>query len=122
MRNLLYSLTLATLLLFANSCISDKGEIAAPIDGCDTTYFTTQIKPIVQSGCALTGCHVIGGSGPGDFKTYAGMLPSLASGDFKTRINLNPLDPSFMPQTGALSASDLQKLNDWFDSGYVGCD
>ena len=109
-------------MVFTNSCLSDKGEIATPIDGCDTTYFSLQIKPIINATCAIAGCHVIGGAGPGDFKTYAGMLPSLNSGDYKLRINLPTSDPSFMPQTGALSAADLQKLNSWIDAGYVGCD
>lgn len=121
MKNLLViMILLATGLL--SGCLYDKGDIAEPINGCDTTYYHLTIKPIIDNNCASSGCHDPGGSGTGDYTSYAGIKPYLDNGSVQFRINLDPADPLHMPLGNVLSSSDKSKLDQWIADGYIGCD
>ncbi|MEO8147087.1 MAG: hypothetical protein ABI723_05580 [Bacteroidia bacterium] len=122
MKNLISLLIILCCFLFIASCLNDKGEIAQPNNGCDTTYYTLQIKPIIDNNCAISGCHITGGAGTGNFTTYSGIKPYLQSGSVNIRINLPANDPLYMPQGSTLDPVDLTKLNDWIASGFQGCD
>lgn len=107
--------TLALMALLAvPGCYYDVEEELYPT-GCVTTNVTyaQTIDPIIQSRCATPGCHVSGGSAPGDFATYAGVQASVSDGTFKAVV----IDSRSMPPTGALSACDLNKIQVWLNAG-----
>ncbi len=46
-------------------------EITQTIKVLSDIKFSTDIKTIVNKSCAITGCHVAGGTGPGNFAVFA---------------------------------------------------
>ncbi|MCY7363306.1 MAG: hypothetical protein LH629_14755 [Ignavibacteria bacterium] len=108
--------------LLITSCLYDKADLPTLNNGCDTTYYTLSIKPIINNNCAIAGCHVVGGTGTGNFTTFASLKPYLDNGSVQIRINLDPSDLLYMPLGNTLDSADLATLNNWIASGYAGCD
>jgi len=104
------------LALCFGGCYYDKEELLYP-GGCDpgsaTTpgYWTATIEPIIATRCA--NCHLPGGQGPGDLRTYAAVKATVDNGSFQQLV----LVARSMPQGGALSACEIQKLQAWVDAG-----
>lgn len=122
MKNSISFIMLLIIVMFHSSCLYDKGELAQPVSGCDTSFYRLEIKPVIDNNCATAGCHVPGGSGTGDFTTYASTKNRLPN-PIKTRINIADVNnPLHMPQGVILPADDLAKLNTWIDEGFPGCD
>lgn len=115
----------AILLLTVNSCKKDDNDIKPnpnpnppnnelPDCPTDTLTYDGQIRNIVQSNCAISGCHGDGTS-PGLFTTYEGMKPYLTSG----LIKLRAIDEKAMPPAPAkLSDDDYLKLRCWIEAGF----
>jgi hypothetical protein len=56
--------------LFLAGCYYDVASELYPDENCNTPAvvdYATQVKALIDSRCATSGCHVAGGSGPGDF-------------------------------------------------------
>ncbi len=122
MKNNSLASILIILAVSLSSCRYDKGELASPIDGCDTSFYRLEVKPIIDNNCATAGCHVSGGTGTADFTTYESTKTRLPN-PIKIRINITDInDPDHMPQGSLLLTTDLEKLNTWIDSGFPGCD
>jgi hypothetical protein len=104
----------ATAVLLTPGCYYDVEEELYP-PSCDTsvTTFSATIEPIIQARCATPGCHVPGGTGPGDFTSYSGMQPALQDGSFESQVLVNKV----MPPTGALSSCDLNQIQRWVNNG-----
>jgi hypothetical protein len=100
--------------LMMPGCYYDVEEELYP-PSCDTTVttFSGTINEIIQSRCATPGCHVPGGTGPGDFTTYSGLQPKLQDGSFESQVLVNKA----MPPTGTLSTCDLNKIQKWVNNG-----
>lgn len=102
-------------MVFINSCYYDNEEELYPNFVCDTSAatFMAVIDPIIKSNCALSGCHVPGGSGNGDYTNYAGIKAAVDNGKIQERaINLRNMPPS-----GPLSNCDILKLQTWINNG-----
>lgn len=106
--------------LFVLSCTKDVGKnpdlITKPAVGvCDSIKYAKDIQPIMIGNCATPGCHVAGGTGPGDFTTYAGVFSKVSNGTFKARV----IDgtPGFMPSSGRLPAAEIEKIQCWLGAG-----
>jgi hypothetical protein len=69
----------------------------------------------MQANCATSGCHVSGGTGPTDFTAYAGIKTDADNGTLKKRMIDG--NPSFMPTSGKLPDSTLNKVQCWLDNG-----
>lgn len=105
---------------FATStgCYYDVQSELYPDHYCDTsnTAYTIAIQPIMQSDCALPGCHVPGGTGTGDFTTYDGLLPQVSNGAVVASIQgTGGISP--MPPSGKLSDCDIRKIVLWVNAG-----
>lgn len=106
-------------LLFMNSCTKDVGPDPAllpKVFTCDSVKFGSTIKPIIDASCATPGCHVPGGSGPGDFTTFADISLKVQTGSFKSYV----IDgvPSIMPKGGPRLPDDqIEKIKCWLDAG-----
>jgi hypothetical protein len=71
--------------------------------------YSAQIQNIITTNCAVSGCHVTGGTGPGDFNIFTN-VQSRAS-DIKSRTQSGN-----MPKGGPmLSQSNLDLIACWVD-------
>lgn len=95
-------------------CTSDKEELLNA-SGNDCTginsSFSTKVFPIIQTNCAVSGCHEGGSTnGPGALTSFAQI--SNASTAIKAAVR-----SGLMPQGGSLSAGDIKIISCWVDSG-----
>ncbi len=116
---LLLSVTLATTVFVLQGCLNDQGNVPLPPETkCDSlnVSYNLHVKPLAETKCANSiGCHVSGGSGPGDFTTYVGL--SSVSQTVKTRIELPSTDVLHMPQGGILTQEELDIFLCWIEDG-----
>ena len=97
------------------SCYNDnEEELYGPVS-CDVSNVTysNQVIAIINSSCATTGCHVTGGTGPGNFMSYNDLKATIDNGTFENRV----LIQKTMPPSTPLSDCDLQILQTWLDEG-----
>lgn len=84
-----------------------------PPDPCDgvPASFATNVLPIIQSSCALSGCHITGSTnGPGQLTNYTEV--------FNARVAIrNAVNSGIMPKTGSLTASQKSSIICWIDKG-----
>ncbi len=131
MKYSLTSFSIITLTVFSLnwlSCTSDKTpdlDLNNACLGIDATY-TMEIKPIIDRGCALGGCHVNGGDGPGIYTAYENIVPFIEDGSFR-RTTLDQKDdpllgmPPKWSNNGApkeLTELELELITCWLENGY----
>lgn len=99
-------------------CAYDSEEVLYPANFCDTTSvgYAEDILPIVQDNCALSGCHVAGGSGTGNFTTYAALKAQVDNGRLLPSINQES-NAVAMPPDGRLSDCEITKITLWVQQG-----
>ncbi|MEQ8625312.1 MAG: hypothetical protein RJQ00_00225 [Vicingaceae bacterium] len=98
------------------SCYYDNEEELYPnAPECDTTVvtFSVDVQPIISASCAISGCHVAGGTGSGNFQTYSGIKSKVDVGSFMNRVIVQ----QNMPPNGDLSSCELEQLKIWIDEG-----
>lgn len=99
---------------YFSSCSKDEnGGGNATLD-CSTVSnkaFAAHVNPIIQSTCAVAGCHASGSTnGPGQLTNYTEI--------FSARTNIRSAVASgLMPQTGSLSTAQKNSILCWIDSG-----
>lgn len=102
------------------SCDNDKLEPIPEPEFCDTIVVSYQlnIKPIVDTYCAYSGCH--DGSAPGVYSSYEGMLGNLESGKITERsIQTRDMPPSYStPGFETLPEEEYNMLTCWIEKGY----
>lgn len=97
------------------SCYFDnEEELYGPVS-CDVSNVTysNDVVAIINSSCATTGCHVAGGSGPGDFTNYNELKAKVDNNTFQTRVLIDKT----MPPSAPLSDCELSILQTWVDNG-----
>ncbi|MCB0395936.1 MAG: hypothetical protein KDD36_04755 [Flavobacteriales bacterium] len=95
------------------SCTSDREEVPQ-IEVCDTlsSGYNANVKPIIQSNCAVSGCHQ-GSFQYGDFTKYSVVKSKVDQGTFRQKV----LITKEMPPSGTLNDIDLQILTCWVNKG-----
>jgi mono/diheme cytochrome c family protein len=93
----------------AAGCTTDVAGVKVGVKPSSISYETT-IKSIVTTNCAISGCHVTGGTGPGNFADLA-TLKSKAS-QIKTRTGNKS-----MPIGRTLTDEQIQQIACWVDAG-----
>ena len=101
-------------ILILSSCYYDKEDLLYP-DGinCSTVpaRFATDVNPIIQTRCAIAGCHAAGTSnGVGPLTSYD--LIKNAAVEIKVAV-----ETRFMPQGSSLSQLEIKTISCWVDSG-----
>jgi uncharacterized membrane protein len=106
------------LMVFFSGCYYDKDAILNPGTGgaainCTTTpaKFGADVNPIIQSKCAISGCHNASGAGGVILLNY-NQISAAAS-----RINVRAVVQKTMPSSGPLPKADLDKIQCWINSG-----
>ncbi|MEZ5018019.1 MAG: hypothetical protein R2800_13255 [Flavipsychrobacter sp.] len=102
--------SLCCLLLIA---CSKKETETKTTDVCRKTY-NGAIKTIVDTKCAISGCHVAGAT-TGDFTTYTGIKKKADEGRIQTHV----FELKIMPPASAtqLTEEEKQSIKCWLDNG-----
>lgn len=125
MKNLILALSVACMVAMYSCTYDNLNEpIVTPVEFCDTipATYDLNIRTIVETNCAYGYCH--NGSAPGDYTTYAGLLPNLESGAIEDRVIFQKDDPNVgMPPNYATGPQDLtpEELDIfmcWLEAGY----
>jgi hypothetical protein len=90
------------------SCTKDKFET----DPCSSVSYTETVRPLVETKCALTGCH-ISGFQPGDFTRYDVLKQKAEEG----KIQLMVFNLGNMPPVIKLTEEERSQLKCWIESG-----
>ncbi len=108
--------TLVLCLLFVSiltGCYYDnEDELYPNKSGCDTSNVTYSgiIKPLVDSRCAVPGCHVSGAQPP-NLSTYTGLVTNI------DRVKVRALELKTMPAAGPLSQCEIDQMWIWINAG-----
>ena len=103
------------LLIIIQSCYYDNEEELYPNASlCDTTNvdFTQVIQPIINTNCAISGCHVPG-TGRKDLSTYSGVKDIVDDGRLEKRVIVQ----GDMPPSGPLSRCEVSLIETWIKNG-----
>jgi hypothetical protein len=99
------------------------GNNSVPCDS-DSVYFSMQILPILQSNCAMTGCHDAGTASDGVVLTSyssvmnSGIVTPGDPGNSDLYEVLTETDPDkLMPPNGALPWAQIQLIQTWIQQG-----
>ena len=100
--------------LLLASCYYDvESELYAGCDNPIEVLYSVHVEPVINASCAISGCHIDGGSGTGNMETYDGVKAMVDAGTFQQRT----LEQRNMPPSGSLGTCDLLLLQDWIDQG-----
>ncbi len=110
------------------ACTSDKLPEPVQSGNCDETTikYSLEIKPIIDTYCAIPACHVSNSDAPGNFSNYESMEPWLnADGieryciDLKKDGNLG-MPPNWTTNAGPhdFTDEDFEKIKCWVELNY----
>lgn len=107
-------IVLAACVTALSGCYYDIEQDLYPNSFCDlaNVTWTTNIEPLVQSRCAIPGCHVPGETSP-DLTTYAGVKGSVDAGTFRDRVVV----VKDMPSGSSLTSCQIQQVELWLNAG-----
>lgn len=89
------------------ACTNDKTETSS----VENVTYEKDIKPLVKSKCAVSGCHVSGFQ-PGDFTCYETLKQKAADG----KLRLMVFELNNMPPVNKLTADEKALFESWLDN------
>jgi hypothetical protein len=103
------------LIVSLQSCYYDNEELLYGNDDCvvEGVSFANDIRPIINTTCAVSGCHVQGGSGNGVYDNYDNVKAKVDNGSLQQRILIDQDHP---PNT-TLSNCQLLFIEEWIKTG-----
>ncbi len=109
-----YSLYVLYILAFYfSSCTSKKLDL----DPCESVNikYAESISPLIQTRCALPGCHNGDSISVGDFNDYTEIKMRVDNGQFKLKVfDTRSMPPMTQP---TLTSEEFNKLKCWFEAG-----
>lgn len=105
--------TAAIFVLFTVSCYYDKEELLYTGSNCSgvDAKFSTTVSAIIQSRCAIPGCHDAASTNiGGPFTNFTQVKNKAAHIKFQVATGL-------MPQGSSLTAAERKSISCWVDSG-----
>ena len=110
MKYLFYLIALTAL----SSCYYDiESELYPNCNVPESVSYELDIQPIISGNCAISGCHVQGGTGPGDFSTYNPLKARVDNGTFEEEV----ISARTMPPSGSLGECNILIIQAWLDAG-----
>jgi uncharacterized membrane protein len=97
-----------------SACYYDNAAVLYPGSvNCSGTVpsFSTQVNPLVQSRCALGGCHATGATNTGGALTNFTQISSKALSVKTTVLN------GSMPKGSTLTSAEKKLISCWVDNG-----
>ncbi len=120
--------TYSTITFLTSSCTTDQLAEMPPLELCDTLQvsYNLQVKDIIDTNCAFSGCHVAGSSAPGNYSSYGSMSPFLSDREFKKFVIDLRNDPDLgmppnwetNPGPKDLTEEEFNILSCWVESEY----
>jgi hypothetical protein len=105
------------LCIFFQSCV-DHNLPEPEIDECVATIsFANDIKPIIDTSCALTGCHNGDNGADKNWTVFSNFQTKRAN--VKDRITRPVGTPGHMPAAGSITDEQIQTIVCWVDQGGV---
>lgn len=104
------------ILIGINSCTSDKTELLL----CDTVNadYSESVALIIQTRCALSGCHIGDSVSVGNFNNYSEIKERVDNGTFREKvIDSKTMPPSTKPP---LTTQEYTILKCWYEAGASG--
>lgn len=105
----------AVVALLGTGCYYDKEELLYPGgSNCQTAAnkFAANVMPIIQTKCAFSpSCHAVGSTNSGGPLTDFNLIKAKAN-NIKLQVQTG-----LMPQTGSLTAAELQSIVCWVEAG-----
>ena len=108
-------LLLSFSLLFLSGCYYDvEKELYPASPDCTTTGITysNTIMNIVNTNCAISGCH-IAGTGRSDLTKYSGVNAVASNGSMRQKVLIDKSMPPLKP----LSECEMLQIETWLKSG-----
>ncbi len=114
------------------SCVHDPlyvpavEEILVIEEDCDPSevYFVNDILPIINSNCAISGCHGGGSAQDGvELSTYSGILQIVDPGNaessemYEVITDTDPADIMPLPPNSPLTSEQIGLIRDWINQG-----
>ena len=104
---------ISSVFISASCSKSGSGGGGTSLD-CNTVTnkaFAADVKPIIQSSCAIGGCHdAVSTNGPGPLTNYSQVFNARTA--IRTAVSAGT-----MPKTGSLTSSQKNSILCWIDSG-----
>ena len=112
---LIYSACTVLSFVFILACSKDKdsggGTTTVNCASVTNKAFAADVNPIIQSSCAISGCHAAGSTnGPGALTNYTQI--STAAASIRSAVSSGR-----MPQGSTLSSAQKSSIICWIDSG-----
>ena len=108
------TLIIISFVFISSSCSKGGGGGGGTTLDCNTVAnkaFAANVNPIIQSSCAIGGCHdAISTNGPGPLTNYSQVFNA------RTTIR-SDVSTGIMPKTGSLTSSQKNSIICWIDSG-----
>ncbi|MAC94992.1 MAG: hypothetical protein CMC96_05790 [Flavobacteriales bacterium] len=101
--------------LFFFGCYYDNEEELYGGTPCNvvSVSFSKDIMPLIQTECAISGCHVQGGAGNGVFENYQNIKSKVDNGSLNNRV----LVQRDMPPSSPLSNCQIEFIEEWIKQG-----
>lgn len=127
------SILLVSIILLLTNCINNVEDVSTgeTIDPDEISY-SEDIQPIFNQSCGGSGCHINASTNGVNLSSYSAVMNSVGT-DYGTeivvpgspdesplvdKIEPNPDIPPRMPLTGGLlSATEINKIRAWIESG-----
>lgn len=100
---------------FLVGCYFDKEDELYGNAECDLTAvsFSSHISPIVANSCAVSGCHVQGGSSGLILENYTQLKAKVDDGSFENRVLIS----QDMPPGTPLTECQIELIRTWLQAG-----
>jgi mono/diheme cytochrome c family protein len=113
MKHFLYAILCSCLLAFGACEWENEEELFAEAVACaEPVVFTTHIAPIIQTNCAISGCHAAGGISP-ELTSYEKVKARAA--DVRHETGSGEMPPSYSNKN--LSQEQIDKIACWVEQG-----
>lgn len=117
-----------SLMLLPTACTTDKLPEPEPPELCDTlkVSYNLQIKDIIDTNCAIPGCHRQGTQAPGNYTSFSSLEPFLTEREFKRFVVDFRNDPDIgmppnwptNPGPKDLTQEEFDIVSCWIEAGY----
>ncbi len=113
---LLKSVSLLGCLMIFFLCLNSCGSDDEGDSPCSDPSFQSDVMPILNSSCAISGCHVAGFDF-GDYSDYAGVKAQADNGSLVREITNKTMPPSNTTGPSELTDSQISLIECWVEKG-----